>query len=117
VLACDTISPGERSSRMPGIDPSLSMVPPVWPRPRPASFTHASPRAATRGAKTIDTPSDTPPVECLSTTGRSIPSSRNVVPDATNASVIAVVSARSNPRIALAIRNAAIGPSPIRPWR
>ena len=43
------ISSGVRSVRRPGIDSSLSRVPPVWPRPRPESFATASPSAAASG--------------------------------------------------------------------
>src|SRR5680860_6197 len=40
-------------TRMPGIDSSLSSVPPVCPSPRPASVTTAQPAAASRGATSI----------------------------------------------------------------
>ena len=73
-VAPDARSPrGVRSVRRPGIDSSLSRVPPVCPSPRPDSFATASPSAAAIGANTSVTPSATPPVECLSTVGRSRP--------------------------------------------
>ena len=45
----------------------------MCPSPRPDSFATASPSAAAIGANTSVTPSATPPVECLSTVGRSRP--------------------------------------------
>ncbi len=68
--------------RSPGIASSLSSVPPVCPSPRPDSFATASPSAAPSGANASVTPSATPPVECLSTFGREIPSSASVSPEA-----------------------------------
>ena len=59
-----------RLARQPGIDSSLSRVPPVCPRPRPDSIGTTAPQLATSGASTSDTLSPTPPVECLSTDGR-----------------------------------------------
>ena len=50
----------------PGIDSSLSSVPPVWPSPRPDTIGTATPHAATAGASGIEILSPTPPVECLS---------------------------------------------------
>ena len=46
-------------------------MPPVWPRPRPESCGTAAPHAATNGASGKVILSPTPPVECLSTVGRS----------------------------------------------
>ena len=68
----------ERSVRNPGIDSSLSSVPPVWPSERPDIIGTATPSDATSGASTSDTLSPTPPVECLSTRGR--PRCREVEP-------------------------------------
>ena len=59
----------ERLVRKPGIDSSLSSVPPVWPSPRPDIIGTATPQLATIGASSRDTLSPTPPVECLSATG------------------------------------------------
>ena len=56
--------------RKPGIDSSLSSVPPVCPRPRPDILPKMAPQAATSGASTSVTLSPTPPLECLSSTGR-----------------------------------------------
>ncbi len=65
-----SISSLESSARQPGIDSSLSRVPPVWPRPRPDSCGTAAPHAATSGASGSVILSPTPPVECLSAVGR-----------------------------------------------
>ena len=50
-----------------GMDSNLSMVPPVWPSPRPDIFAIVKPQEATKGANTNVVLSPTPPVECLST--------------------------------------------------
>ena len=60
----------DSAARQPGIDSSLSSVPPVWPRPRPVSCGTATPQAATSGASGRVILSPTPPVECLSAVGR-----------------------------------------------
>ena len=77
---CRRSSSGVRSVRTPGMDSSLSSVPPVCPSPRPDSLATASPRAAASGAKTRVTPSATPPVECLSISGTPRPSNARVSP-------------------------------------
>ena len=61
------------STQQPGIDSSLSSVPPVCPSPRPDIFATVPPHAATSGATTSVVVSPTPPVLCLSsfTPGRS----------------------------------------------
>ena len=69
-----TNSSSVSSVRNPGIDSSLSSVPPVWPSPRPLIFPSGTPQAATIGPTASDVLSPTPPVECLSTTLR--PSAR-----------------------------------------
>ena len=56
-------------ARQPGIDSSLSSVPPVCPSPRPDSCGTATPQAATSGASGRVILSPTPPVECLSAVG------------------------------------------------
>ena len=109
------IASGSRSVRSPGIDSSLSSVPPVCPSPRPESLATARPRAAASGAKTRVTPSATPPVECLSTVGRSRPTKRTVSPEAMSARVRASVSAPSMPRSKHAIRKADASASSISP--
>ena len=90
-------SPVESSVRMPGIESSLSSVPPVCPSPRPESFTTCIPSSAASGATTRVVPSPTPPVECLSTVGpdRRDRSSRS--PESTIAAVRATASSRENP--------------------
>src|SRR5262245_63183326 len=55
--------------------PSLSSVPPVWPRPWPEIIGTKPPHAATIGARIRLTLSPMPPVECLSRTGPSGPAS------------------------------------------
>ena len=50
----------------PGMVSNLSIVPPVWPKLLPASIGIANPAAAISGARTTDTLSPIPPVECLS---------------------------------------------------
>src|SRR5213596_2506569 len=69
---------------------SLSRVPPVWPSPRPEIIGTAPPQAATIGASSSETLSPTPPVECLSSTGRSR-SQRSTSPER----VIALVRAHA----------------------
>ena len=56
-----------RSIWKPLMDSNLSMVPPVWPKPRPLILATGTPKLATKGTKTKVTLSPTPPVECLST--------------------------------------------------
>ena len=98
---------GSRSVRRPGIDSSLSRVPPVCPSPRPESLATASPSDAAIGANTSVTPSATPPVECLSTFGREMRSSGSVTPESTIARVRASVSEASRPLMNAAISRAA----------
>ena len=43
----------DKSVRNPGIDSSLSMVPSVWPSPRPAIIGTLTPKDATSGARMI----------------------------------------------------------------
>src|SRR5436305_564697 len=95
----------------PGTLSSLSIVPPVWPRPRPASMKTGRPQLASSGAITSDTLSPTPPVECLSQRrGTSAPRSQRS-PESRMARVSARVSSGSRPRMAAAIRKAASCPS------
>jgi hypothetical protein len=49
----------------PGIDSSLSRVPPVWPSPRPDIFPSGTPQAATMGPTASDVLSPTPPGRVL----------------------------------------------------
>ena len=75
-------SAADSVARQPGIASSLSRVPPVWPRPRPDSCGTATPYAATSGASGSVILSPTPPVECLSTVGRSTPDRSSRSPEA-----------------------------------
>ena len=95
---CASASRRPRPVRNPAMASSLSRVPPVWPSPRPDIMGTATPQLATSGARSSETLSPTPPVECLSTTGRSMPSKRSRSPEAIMASVRAASSAGSRPR-------------------
>jgi hypothetical protein len=66
---------------------SLSSVPPECPSPRPLIIGTGTPQAATHGARTRETLSPTPPVECLSTLIPGIPDRSAIAPER----VIAVV--------------------------
>ena len=103
-----TIRAVERSARQPGIDSSLSSVPPVWPSPRPESCGTAAPQAATSGASGNVMRSPTPPVECLSANGRPTPERSSRSPEAIIAAVHRVVSRRPMPLSSTAIASAAI---------
>ena len=70
LITCN-ISEFESEARQPGIDSNLSKVPPVWPNPLPDSCGTAAPHDATNGTSGKVILSPTPPVECLSTVGRS----------------------------------------------
>ena len=48
----DRNSSSGSSTRMPGMASILSMVPPVWPRPRPLILTTLAPQAAASGTRT-----------------------------------------------------------------
>ena len=97
--SCAISSSFVSSTLNPGIDSSLSRVPPVCPSPRPLIFPSGTPQAATIGPTAIDVLSPTPPVECLSTTFRpSAAPTASVSPERIIASVRANVSAAVNPR-------------------
>ena len=99
----------ESSTRKPGIDSSLSSVPPVWPSPRPDIIPSGTPHAATSGPSGSEILSPTPPVECLSTTLRPSEALRSsVAPDRVIASVSAYVSALVRPLKKTAMHQAAI---------
>ena len=51
----------------PGIELSLSIVPPVCPKPFPDIFNTLTSKEANKGTNTREVLSPTPPVECLST--------------------------------------------------
>jgi hypothetical protein len=90
-------------TRKPGIDSSLSSVPPVWPRPRPDTIGTATPQAATAGARGSEILSPTPPVECLSTFGRSRSDRSMMSPERSIASAHTASSPPSSPRKKMAI--------------
>ncbi len=75
-LTASTMASGESAQLNPGMASNLSMVPPVWPNPRPANMGTRQPAAANAGASTRDILSPTPPVLCLSTTGGPSPHDR-----------------------------------------
>ena len=62
-INCSVVSEVEN----PGKLSSLSMVPPVCPRPRPLILATGIPQAATMGVNAREVLSPTPPVLCLST--------------------------------------------------
>ena len=65
----------------PGIDSSLSMVPPVCPKPLPLIFATLTPKDATIGEIINVVLSPTPPVLCLSTFTPGIDVKSTVSPD------------------------------------
>ena len=98
----------DSEARHPGMDSSLSRVPPVCPRPRPDSWGTATPKVATRGARGSVILSPTPPVECLSAVGRPIPEKSMRSPDSIIARVHWEISSRPIPRRKTAMASAAI---------
>ncbi len=80
----------------------------MWPRPRPESWGTAAPQAATSGARTIETLSPTPPVECLSTVGRDSPERSSRSPEAIISAVQVASSRAESPWKRIAISSAAI---------
>ncbi len=92
---------------MPGKHSSLSIVPPVKPRPRPLILATGTPHAATSGMTTSEVLSPTPPVECLSATGRPTLDRSSCSPLAAITSVSVASSASSMPRQMTAISQAA----------
>ena len=106
--SCANISSLESAARQPGIDSSLSSVPPVWPSPRPDSCGTATPQAATSGASGSVILSPTPPVECLSDVGRDSPEKSIRSPEAIIAAVQRAISSRSMPLSRIAIASADI---------
>ena len=100
------ISATDKLVRKPGIDSSLSSVPPVCPSPRPDIIGTTAPEAATTGAITSEVLSPTPPVLCLSTFDPGMPERSSRTPDPIMASVSAEVSSAVMPRKNTAIRSA-----------
>jgi len=93
----ERISSVERSVRTPGMDSSLSSVPPVAPRPRPEIIGTFNPQQANSGATMNELLSPMPPVECLSTRTPE-PSLLRTSPERSMASVRAKVSSTFRPR-------------------
>ena len=79
----------------PGMDSSLSSVPPENPRPRPLILTTGTPQLATKGARISVVVSATPPVECLSTFMPSTDERSKVSPELAIAMVSSEVSSLS----------------------
>ena len=106
-----------RFVRKPGIDSSLSSVPPVWPSARPDIIGTTTPAAAASGATMKLVLSPTPPVECLSTFTPGIADRSTVSPERSMHSVKAADFAVGHPREEhghqerrhLVIRNVAAG--------
>ena len=95
-----------RLVRNPGIDSSLSSVPPVCPSARPEIMGTTTPAAAASGAAIRLVLSPTPPVECLSTFIPGMDDRSTVSPDCTIRSVSALTSRSVMPEKKTAIRNA-----------
>ncbi len=96
-----------RRDSQPGIAPSLSSVPWVWPSPRPAIIATGTPTAASSGARTSEMVSPTPPVECLSTTSGRSAARFQTSPECSISSVSQCVSSALIPRQQMAISIAA----------
>ena len=90
----------------PGMDSSLSIVPPVCPKPLPLIFATFTPSEATSGATTRLVLSPTPPVECLSTLMPLIAEKSRRCPESRTANVSATVSSKLIPLKNIAISNA-----------
>ena len=97
-----------RWMRKPGIDSSLSRVPPVWPSPRPLTMGTLTPQAATSGASASEVLSPTPPVECLSIFGPGMSERSSTSPEWSMAPVRACSSGSLMPRKKTAMQKAAI---------
>ncbi len=95
------------SALKPGMDSSLSMVPPVCPRPRPDILATGMPAAATMGARAMEVLSPTPPVLCLSTFMPGISDRSSCSPDSLMHWVSITVSSSVIPRMKTAIKKAA----------
>ncbi len=106
-LTCSRKASPESATDIPGIDSSLSSVPPVCPSPRPLIFATGTPQAATSGARISVVVSPTPPVECLSTLMPGMLLRSTVSPLFCIASVRAVVSRAVMPLSRMAMSRAA----------
>ena len=96
-----------RCTLKPGIDSSLSRVPPEKESPRPDILPTGTPRLATIGPTTSVVLSPTPPDECLSTMKGATSCRSSVSPENAMASVRCVVSPGVIPRKKTAMQNAA----------
>ena len=107
-FTCAKNSSCERAVFVPGTLSILSMVPPVWPKPRPLILAIFTPQAATMGAMTSVVLSPTPPVECLSTLMPGMGERSTITPLCAITSVSSAVSSLVMPRRYTAIIHAAI---------
>jgi len=105
---CFSASASVSAVLKPGIDSSLSRVPPVCPSPRPDIIGTATPSDAMSGARMSDVLSPTPPVECLSIRAIGRRERSSLFPLSSIASIIAFISLGSSPRKYIAISSAAI---------
>ena len=102
----------KRCSEMPVTKPgklsSLSIVPPVCPRPRPDILAIFTPQEATIGQSTRLVLSPTPPVECLSALTPRIGERSSVSPERIMLIVRSRISSSSMPRKRIAMHIALI---------
>ena len=103
---CERKASSVSAQEKPGKLSSLSMVPPVCPRPRPDIFAMRTPCAATIGNRAREVLSPTPPVECLSAFTPLMGLRSSVSPLCIMASVRSSVSCRVMPRQTMAISSA-----------
>ena len=96
-----------RSTVSPGMDSSLSRVPPVCPSPRPLILATGTPQAATSGARISVVVSPTPPVECLSTFTPGMRERSAISPEWAMARVSSLVSSGVMPLRRMAMSSAA----------
>ena len=102
--SCFSNSSAVRSVRKPGMDSSLSSVPPVWPSARPDIMGTTTPAAAASGATIRLVLSPTPPVECLSTFTPGMEERSTVSPERSMHSVRRLTSRSDMPEKKTAIR-------------
>jgi len=95
-LTCFRKASGSKVVLNPGIDSSLSTVPPVNPRPRPLILAMGTMQAAAIGATISVVLSPTPPVECLSTLMPLMEERSTVSPEYRMALVSSNISSRSS---------------------
>ena len=92
----------------PGMASSLSMVPPVYPSPRPLILATVTPQAAASGPAINVVLSPTPPVLCLSAFRPGIRDRSAISPEWVMASVSSAVSRSSIPCMQIAMSSAAV---------